>query len=397
MRQGNKYRLYGVRTLRYKNFEKPLPILGIGTMRFPEKDVNGSRKIDTGTAIKMIRYAIDHGACYIDTARPYHNGESEKVVGMALKDGYRDRTYLVTKLTPWQIKTEKDMEIIFNEQLQNLQVQYVDIYLLHYLTRNNWIKFLGLNAFSFLEKMKRQGKIKHIGFSFHDDYEFFKEVLDYYDWDICQVQMNILDAGHQATIRGIKYAGKKGIPVVIMEPLKGGRLINNIPEEVTRIWDGAAKKRPVVEWAFKWLCNIPEVTVILSGVSDMEQLKQNLGVIENIQGEVMSAEELEVISNVVKAYKRRVMVECTACKYCMPCPHCVDIPAVFHFYNEACILKDCKQSLLEYWNLVMAKGGGANMCTQCGKCTQKCPQGLNIPVLMKKAHQYLMNQGNIVE
>lgn len=383
-----------MRYKKFRRFDKQFPILGIGTMRLPEKEIDGKMRIDAATAIQMIRYAIDNGAYYIDTAKPYNNGESEKVVGMALKDGYRDKALLVTKLTPWQVNKEKDLENILNEQLQNLQVEYVDIYLLHYLTKTNWKKFLDLNVLSFLEKMKQQGKIKHIGFSFHDDYELFKEIIDYYDWDICQVQMNILDADHQATLKGIKYAGEKGIPVSIMEPLKGGRLVSNIPDDVMKIWNEADVKRSPVEWAFRWLCSFPEIAVILSGVSNMDQLKQNLEIMENIQDEEMSTAELKVIDDVVKAYKSEVKVACTSCRYCMPCPHSVDIPVVFNLYNEASILKDCRQSLMDYWNMVIAKGSGANECTKCGSCMKKCPQGLNIPLLLKKAHQFLMNQGN---
>lgn len=379
---------------KFERFDKPFPIFGMGTMRLPEIEADGRKRIDTDTAVKMIRYAIDNGAYYIDTAKPYHNGDSEKVVGMALKDGYRDRACLVTKLTPWQVNRQEDMEKIFNEQIKSLQTEYVDIYLLHYLTKGNWEKFLRLNVFDFLHKIKQQGRIKHIGFSFHDEYSLFKEIIDYYDWDICQVQMNIMDAEKQATVKGIRYAGEKGIPVAIMEPLKGGRLVKNIPEEVLEVWKRGGEEKTPAAWAFKWLCNFPEVAVILSGVSDMEQLRQNINIFESLEHEKMSAAEQKLIDEVVKAYRKNIKVECTGCGYCAPCPNSVDIPLVFQIYNEASILKDYKQSLMEYWSLVLAKGAGGNGCTQCGSCSVRCPQKIDIPSLLKEAHDFIMNQGN---
>lgn len=364
-------------------------------MRLPEKMVDGRSRLDVDMAVRMIRYAIDNEVCYIDTARPYHNGDCEKAIGLALKDGYREKTYLVTKLTPWQIKNKEDMERVFEDQVKNLQTQYIDIYLLHYLNKSNWEKFLDLDVLNFLLKKKQQGKIRYIGFSFHDDFELFKEIINYYDWDICQVQMNILDMDNQVTVEGIRYAGKKGIPVVIMEPLKGGRVVKNIPPEVLEIWNSKGRGMTPVEWAFKWLYDFPEVAVILSGAADMEQLIQNIEIFNRINGQKMSNEDLNLIDNVVEAYRKTLKVECTGCNYCNHCPNLVQIPTIFQYYNEASIFKNYKQSLMDYWTNVITRSGSASECSECGYCIKKCPQGLNIPVLLKEAHHYIMNQGNI--
>lgn len=378
---------------KFDRFDQPFSFLGLGTMRFPEKTEDGKSHLDYEKSVEIIRNAIDHQVNYIDTARPYHDGSCEKAVGMALADGYREKVYLATKLTPWQVKKEEDMEAILLSQLENLQTQYIDIYMLHYLNRENWNKFLKLHVFDFLERQRELGRIRYIGFSFHDDESLFREILDYYDWDICQIQLNILDYNKQATVRGLQYAGTKGIPVVIMEPLKGGMLVNNIPEEVNDIWVKDGKGKPPIDWCFQWLYHLPEVALVLSGINDMGQLEQNLDIVNNFTETGLSDSDLELINRIVTSYHKIWKVECTSCRYCLPCPHFVDIPMIFQYYNEASMFQNYRQSLLDYWSNVVGKGHSSMECTKCGLCMKKCPQALNIPALIEEGHRYLMNQG----
>lgn len=378
-----------------QGFDRPLSVMGMGTMRLPGRVAKGRDALDMKASVEMIRYGIDHGINYIDTARPYYKGDCEKALGYALKDGYREKTCLATKITPWQVNKEEDLEVIFHSQLENLQTDYIDVYLLHYLNKQNWNKFRQLHIFDFLERKREQGKLKHLGFSFHDDYFTFKEIIDYYRWDICQVQMNILDEENQATVKGIRYAGEKGIPVVIMEPLKGGRIVNNIPTSVQRIWDKKGKGRTPAEWAFKWLSEIPEAAVILNGVSCMEQLKQNIDIFNSIQTFSLEDEDRKMIAEVVEAYRKITKVECTGCRYCLPCHKSVEIPLIFQYYNEADMYTDYKQTLIEYWTNIIGRGIGVNQCVGCGLCRQKCPQGIDIPAVLKAAHSYLIKKAGL--
>ena len=242
-------------------------------MRLPQ---TADDKIDEAEAIRIIRTAIDKGVNYVDTAYMYHNGESEKVLGKALKDGYREKVLLADKMPIWLAKDEASMKDIFEKQLRRLDTDCIDMYLVHNVTVPVWKRAKKLNLMPFLDEMKAQGKIKHLGFSFHDTFEFFKEVLDDYPWEFCQIQLNYMDKDHQAGVQGLKYAAEKGLSVIIMEPLKGGRLTDAVPPTVQKLWDEAGTKRTPAEWAFRWLANMPEVTVMLSGMSSMEQLSANI-------------------------------------------------------------------------------------------------------------------------
>ena len=268
---------------------------GMGCMRLPmEEGYSDDSQVDEDEAIKMIRYAIDNGVTYIDTAYGYHGGRSEVIVGKALKKGYRDKTKIATKLPVWHAKTYEDFERLLDEQLSRLKVDYVDFYLLHALNEKQWHRVRKLGVLDFLDEAIKKGKIRYPGFSFHDELPVFKDIIDSYDWCMCQIQLNILDEHYQAGVEGLKYAGSRGIPVVIMEPLRGGRLAQNLSEEVIDIWNSYPIKRSAVEWAFRWIYNFPEVTTILSGVSTMDQLKENIEIFKNAEPNVMTDEELSL-------------------------------------------------------------------------------------------------------
>lgn len=272
----------------FSKFEKPVSLFGIGCMRLPTVKKGNETVIDEAEAIKMIRYGIDHGVNYIDTAYMYHGGQSEVVVGKALADGYREKVFLATKSPVWMVKEYDDFERLLNEQLQKLNTDYIDFYLLHALNKERWDFIKSINVFDFMEKARASGKIKYICFSFHDNYDAFIDIIDSYDWDMCQIQLNIMDMHEQATVKGLKHAGSKGIPVVIMEPLKGGKLAISATPEIEAIWSKADVKRTPIEWAFRWLYNFPEIAVILSGVSNMEQLKDNIRIFSDAKANCMT-------------------------------------------------------------------------------------------------------------
>lgn len=378
--------------MQYRKMNKhniDVSLYGLGCMRLPTVEVDGKNKIDRPHAISMIRYAIDHGCNYIDTAYPYHGGESELVVGEALRDGYRNKTYLASKLPIWMLKDPEDFDKYLNEQLAKLQTDHIDFYLMHGLDIDSWPKAKGLGVLDYMKRAKEDGRIRNIGFSFHDEYSVFKEIIDSFDWDMCQIQFNLLDEHIQATVDGLRYAGEKNVPVVIMEPLKGGRLTNSVPSYVQQIWDNAPIKRAPLEWAFRWLYNFPEISVILSGASSMTQLQQALACFDQpLAPGCMSAEEFAITTAVQQAYASRIKVGCTGCQYCVPCPNKVNIPSVFALYNDAFIyesLEDCK---VQYAKL-LAKGEGVPNCIECGICEGLCPQHLSIIKMLKEAHEAL--------
>ncbi len=363
---------------------------GMGCMRLPmEEGYSDDSQVDEDEAIKMIRYAIDNGVTYIDTAYGYHGGRSEVIVGKALKKGYRDKTKIATKLPVWHAKTYEDFERLLDEQLSRLKVDYVDFYLLHALNEKQWHRVRKLGVLDFLDEAIKKGKIRYPGFSFHDELPVFKDIIDSYDWCMCQIQLNILDEHYQAGVEGLKYAGSRGIPVVIMEPLRGGRLAQNLSEEVIDIWNSYPIKRSAVEWAFRWIYNFPEVTTILSGVSTMDQLKENIEIFKNAEPNVMTDEELSLVKRVQEYYKSKMKVGCTGCDYCMPCPSNVAIPTIFSMYNDASIYDDFKSYKNRYKDLI-SKDNDASHCVECGNCESACPQHLPIIEKLKEAHGALI-------
>lgn len=371
--------------MEYRKFDTldiDISLLGLGTMRLPTApDTN---EVDESASIKMIRYGIDQGINYVDTAYMYHGGKSEIVVGKALKEGYRDKVYLADKMPVWLVKSEEEMYKLFDTQMERLQVDCIDFYLVHNITDAVWKRALKFNIFDFLHNKKSEGKIKHIGFSFHGDLELFKEVIDYYSWDFCQIQFNYIDTEYQAGLEGLKHAGKKGLPVIVMEPLKGGRLATSTIESIQKIWDSHPKKLSPAAWGLKWVANFNEVKTILSGMSSLEQLKENIDTLNNMKANSLDEEALLLLDHVKDEYNRLVQIDCSSCNYCMPCPSKVNIPKVFSYYNEMYIYNHPEMTKKDF-NLWIAPKQRPSACTECGICEEHCPQGLPIREWLKKA------------
>lgn len=357
--------------------------LGFGAMRMPIIDKQDD-KIDEEKAIAMIRTSIDAGVNYLDTAYPYHAGQSEILCGKALQDGYREKVYLATKMPSWELKEEGDMERILDEQLSKLQTDCIDFYLLHTITVAYWDTYKKLDYKSFLKKAQAEGKIKYIGFSFHDTYDLFKEVVDDFDWDFCQIQLNYLDENYQAGLEGMKYAASKDMGVIIMEPLRGGMLAREeLPKELKAIWDSAPNKMTPAEWALRYLFDYPEISTILSGMSTMEQVEQNIATAKAGLPNSLSAKEKEIVESAKSFYQSRIRVNCTNCRYCMPCPSGVNIPELFWAYNHDSIFEDFGKA--KFWTTgFIPESARAHNCTECGICMEHCPQNIEIPTHMAK-------------
>jgi len=359
----------------FPNNEDKLSILGFGCMRLPIKSMK-AKDIDFDLAEAMVRKAIDNGVNYIDTAWPFHGGESEPFLARALADGYREKVFLATKLPSWMIKKTEDMDRILNKQLVKLNTEYIDYYLIHALNRKYWDNLISLGLFDFIERALKDGKIKHIGFSFHDDLDVFKEIVDAYPWEFCQLQYNFLDTEQQAGLEGLTYAHEKGVGIIVMEPLRGGSLTKSVPEDVQNLWDSTAARRTPAEWALRWVWNDPRIAVVLSGMSTMEQVDENLSIAKTAEPETLTDNELNIFEEVKNIYQSRIKNPCTACSYCMPCPHGVDIPRAFGFYNDAYIFDDIAGKKLVYGRFL--KDQSADLCVACGECEPKCPQTIKI-------------------
>lgn len=371
--------------VKFGNLGTEVSRFGMGCMRLPQtKTADGKKLIDETAAIEMIRYAIDHGVNYLDTAYAYKG--SEEVVGKALKDGYREKVVIATKTPVSELKEPGDYQRFYDEQVSRLQVDCIDIYILHCLDRSNWEKVKQTGGIEFMENLKAQGKIRQIGFSFHADYELFQEIVDAYPWDMCLIQLNILDDQHQAGICGLEYAASKGIPVAIMEPLKGGLLGNTPPQEVSALLNSYKEKRSLVEWAFRWLYHRPEAKVILSGVSSMDQLQDNLRIFQDADCNVMTEENQELIKEIKGIYHSIVKVGCTACGYCLPCPAGVNIPEIFKVYNDAGLSTWTEYGKVFYSLVASNSGKDASNCLECGSCQMRCPQNIPIIDILKQAH-----------
>jgi uncharacterized protein len=357
-------------------------------MRFPTKQ---DGKIDEAETIRMIRYAIDNGVNYVDTAYPYHEGMSEPLVGRALLDGYRDRMFLATKLPGWLVKSREDMDRILNEQLARLQTDHIDFYLLHGLMRQGWDHLVPLHVTEFLDDAIADGRIRYAGFSFHDVLLLFKEIVDAYDWTFAQIQYNYMDEDYQAGTEGLRYAAKKGMGIVVMEPVRGGLLAQEVPG-ITDVWSKMPGNPTPADRAFRWIWDHPELTLALSGMSAMDQLKANLKSAESGNAGSLGAEDLAIYESVRSKFKERIVIPCTGCRYCMPCPSGVNIPVCFALYNQSHMFGTKEQSIRHYnfFNRGFFDGipSFASCCTECGKCEEICPQGLPIREQLKEVARF---------
>lgn len=374
---------------RMNKVKSDLSILGFGCMRLP---VTKDGSIDEKRATEMIRFAIDHGVNYVDTAYPYHNGESEPFLGRALQGGYREKVNLATKLPSWLIKSRADMDRYLDEQLKRLQTDHIDFYLVHGLMKPFWENLRSLRVTDFLDDAIADGRIRYAGFSFHDELALFKEIVDSYDWTFCQIQYNFMDEQNQAGTEGLRYAADKGLGIVIMEPLRGGMLTKDIPS-INDVWRKASVQRSLSEWALRWVWNHPEVTVVLSGMSSFEQVQQNVAYAECGLANSLSQEDLNLFGEAEIEYKKRIKVPCTGCRYCMPCPSNVSIPECFEMYNQGCMFDAPEVACANYeivlGGMLTGRPGFASQCQECRDCEEKCPQGIPIREHLKKVAAYL--------
>lgn len=376
--------------MQYRKFGKldlQVSALGFGCMRLPV--IDGTRgSIDQAEATRMIRYAIDQGVNYIDTAYGYHEKMSEVAVGKALQDGYRQKVNLATKLPVWLVNETADFDKLLNEQLGKLQTDHIDFYLMHALNGESWKKVVELDLLSRAEAARADGRIRHIGFSFHDNLDAFKEIIDGYNhWDFCQIQYNYMDIENQAGTEGLQYAASKGLGVVVMEPLLGGKLARHIPA-LEPIWETTATKRTPADWALQWLWNQPEVSVILSGMSTMPQVEENVASANMSGTGTFRPEDAAVIAAVRAKIQQLSPIPCTKCEYCLPCPNGVAIPRNFEVYNEGAMYfdQDGARNAYKHWIKDESK---AAQCIQCQECEGKCPQKISISEWMPVVEEVL--------
>ena len=360
---------------------------GLGCMRF-NGEPSGDSIIDEQKAISLIRQAIDGGVTYLDTAYVYLDKTSEIVLGKALQDGYRDRVTIATKMPREHVHNRKEMEDLLSSELKKLKTDHIDFYLMHGINKEGWEYFKSIGAPEFFNDMKKEGKIRYKCFSFHGPYEEFEYILQDFDWDMVQIQYNFMDINNQAGTKGLELAGRLGIPVVIMEGLLGGRLAS-APDNVQALYDAFPVKRTPVEWGFRWLCNHPEVSVVLSGCNEAAQIEENLRIFDTVGAGIMSPEELKLIDDVRKAYQSRTKIGCTGCRYCMPCPNGVNIPSIFEAWNNVSLYNEKPE---DDWplNQVKQNDSGADKCVSCGACEAACLQHLPIINALQQAWRELL-------
>jgi len=365
------------------NDDRGLSVLGFGITRLPTL----VGRIDRKRADAMLLSALKAGVNYFDTAHPYHFGQSEPYLGRFLEEyGLRNDVAIATKLPHWQTRSRSEMESMLAEQLKRLRSDYIDYYLIHNVTGGSWESLVERNVMNFLDAAKKSGQILKAGFSWHGAPEDFNPVVDSYPWDFCQIQYNILDERRQAGTAGLEYAASKGLGIVVMGPLRGGSLVAKIPKNVMDIWRERPDRTPA-SWALRWVWNRPEITTVLSGLSQENHLKETLALADEVVPNMLSPEETDMISRARDAYKAVGAIGCTSCRYCMPCPFGVSIPEVFDWYNEWKTIRRSFTRRLLYIATVGAvfsdRNGLASCCTSCGICLKKCPQNLPIPRLMK--------------
>lgn len=386
-----KYRKFG-------SIDWNVSALGLGAMRLPSKKLLPG--VNWEKSIELIKHAIDKGINYIDTGWPYGLGASEKIIGKVLQDGYREKVFLVTKLPMFLVRKTEDFYKYLDQQLKSLQTDHLDAYFFHGLNRKSFMKVKDLGLMDKMEEAKENGKIKHIGFSFHDNLPVFKEIIDYFDWDLAQIQYNYMDTAIQATHEGLKYANEKGIAVVIMEPVKGGKLANP-PKQALEIMKKASNQRSPVDWALQYVWNQPEVAVVLSGMGSKQMVDENIESANNSGINSLNEEDNKIISELAEIYRKNILVQCTACQYCMPCPSGVNIPENFAILNNIAYTGESSyfDSLIgkKYKKLAKSEkdvnkehpNGNASLCTKCEECLEKCPQEIKIPEELEKVDAIL--------
>ncbi len=371
---------------RLDKYGNRLSVLGFGCMRFPAK----AGRIDMAETEAEIMTAIGSGVNYFDTAYIYPG--SEAALGEILeRNGVRDQVYIATKLPHYLIKSREGMDKLFHEELRRLRTDHVDYYLMHMLTDTaTWQRLKALGIEQWLAEKKASGAIRQVGFSYHGNSDMFCQLIDAWDWDFCQIQYNYMDEHSQAGRRGLYYAHSKGIPVIIMEPLRGGKLVNNLPDEAKRIFSEYKIKRTPAQWAFRWLWNQPEVSVVLSGMNSDEMVRDNIQTASTTQVGELGEEEEAMLRQVVKAISSKTKVGCTGCGYCMPCPKNVDIPGTFAAYNRR--YQEGKFGALKDYvmcTMLRKNSTAASNCVQCGKCEKHCPQHIPIREKLQEAQKEL--------
>jgi hypothetical protein len=368
------------------NGSEKVSILGFGCMRLPTTGEYAD--INEKEAAEMVSWAIDHGVNYLDTAYMYHGGNSERFLGKFLKNGLRDKIYLATKLPLGRVESPEDFDRLLDEQLEKLQTDHLDFYMFHAINKKQWDRLSPMGLLEWAEKRRSQGDFKYLGFSFHDTFEAFKEIIDGHDkWDFCQIQYNYMNEKVQAGTKGLEYAGSKGIDVIIMEPLLGGNLTDP-PEQVNEVWNKAETTRTPAQWALQWLWDKPQILTVLSGMSTMNQVKENVKAAYSAGENRLTPADLQIVEQVRKTYDKLQPIPCTGCKYCVPCPSEVAIPRIFSIYNTGIRFNRKDQAAKRYQKL---KEGKADLCIQCGECLEKCPQGIDITGWLKKVHRELEN------
>lgn len=378
--------------MQYRKFGKldwKVSALGFGLMRLPLTD-DDPANIDEPEATRIIRYAIDHGINYLDTAYMYHSGQSEGFVGRVLKDGYREKVKLTTKLPVGNVESASDFDRLLNEQLERLQTN-IDFYLLHGLNGKVWPKVRDMGILDWAEGKMAQGKFGHLGFSFHDEFDVFKGIVDDYDnWTLSQIYYNYMYTDYQAGRRGLEYAADKGLAVVVMGPLRGGQLAEKAPEAVAEIWARTSQQRTQAERGLLWIWNQPEVSVALSGMHTMEQVVENIAFADQSGPGKLTAGELALFDLAREVYHGLIPISCTSCGYCMPCPNGVAISSIFRIYNDAIMYDNFQDGRSNYHgDNGLKEEQLADQCTECGECLIVCPQNIAIPEWLEKVHASL--------
>ncbi len=367
-------------------------VLGFGCMRLPTVDGGTNRAIDAdiNKTHPLIMESFERGINYFDTAYNYHNFSSELALGEALKkEKLRNKIFLATKLNQMFFDKPDKFEQAFNEQLEKLKTDYFDYYLVHNLSSSRYKIFKENGGLDFIEALKKQGKVQHIGFSFHDDYSAFPTIVDGFDWDFCQIQYNYMDINFQAGTKGLEYASSKGLDVVIMEPLKGGSLTKTPPNDIQEIWNKTGRNYSPAEWGLRFLFDNPKISCVLSGMNELSQIEENCRVADEHLANTLTQDDFAAIAEVKKIFDSRNKVECTGCAYCMPCQFGVNIPNVFQIYNSFSLFNDTFWANTLYNINLKSIDDRADKCTECGACVELCPQNINIPEELKNAHECL--------